>query len=237
MLPFAIVIFPHLAWLKGARDLVLSGLNDSAATAGTLSLGIRLCGLLVLTHLGLGLLVAFASGWPRRPRERAPVIDRNPVEPLARLFVYFFALMPAACCDRHRLRQRAAWPARSRRPAGGAVRPCGGGRCRRSGAALSRADGVVDLVRAAFGAAGPHRARHRAATVDGDDRLPGIAAGQYRGTLLRRQFPAPHRQAARLRHGRSTNRAAGRARRAEPAARLLRLGARAQPVGEPGRFP
>lgn len=96
VLPFAIVIFPHLAWLKGARDLVLSGLNDSAATAGTLSLGIRLCVLLVLTHLGLGLLVAFASGWPRRPRERAPVIGRNPVEPLARLFVYFFALMPAA---------------------------------------------------------------------------------------------------------------------------------------------
>ena len=92
VLPFAIVIFPHLAWLKGARDLVLSGLNDSAATAGTLSLGIRLCVLLVLTHLGLGLLVAFASGWPRRPRERAPVIDRNPVAPLARLFVYFFAL-------------------------------------------------------------------------------------------------------------------------------------------------
>jgi hypothetical protein len=96
VLPFAIVIFPHLAWLKGARDLVLSGLNDSAVTAGTLLLGIRLCVLLVLTHLGLGLLVAFASGWPRRPRERAPVIDRNPVEPLARLFVYFFALMPAA---------------------------------------------------------------------------------------------------------------------------------------------
>jgi hypothetical protein len=28
-------------------------------------------------------------------RERAPVIDRNPVDGFARLFVYFFALMPA----------------------------------------------------------------------------------------------------------------------------------------------
>ena len=50
----------------------------------------------MLTHLGLGLLVAFASGWPRHRHERAPLIDRNPVEPFARLFVYFFALMPAA---------------------------------------------------------------------------------------------------------------------------------------------
>ena len=96
LLPFAIVIFPHLAWLKGARDLVVSGLNDSAAAAGTLSPGMWLAIALALTHLGLGLLVAFASGWPRRRHEHAPMIDRNPVEPFARLFVYFFALLPAA---------------------------------------------------------------------------------------------------------------------------------------------
>jgi 4-amino-4-deoxy-L-arabinose transferase-like glycosyltransferase len=96
VLPFVFVIFPHLAWLKGAGDLVVSGLNDRAVGTGTLSPGVWLCIALALTHLGLGLLVAFASGWPRRRRERAPLIDRNPVEPLARLFVYFFALMPAA---------------------------------------------------------------------------------------------------------------------------------------------
>jgi len=96
LLPFVIVIFPHLAWLKGARDLVVSGLSDSAAAAGTLSPGMWLAIALVATHLGLGLLVAFASGWPRRRHEHAPLIDRNPVEPFARLFVYFFALMPAA---------------------------------------------------------------------------------------------------------------------------------------------
>ena len=96
VLPFVIVIFPHLAWLKGARDLVVAGLNDSDAAAGTLSPGIWLCLVLVLTHLGLGLMVAFASGWPRHRHERAPLIDRNPVELFARLFVYFFALMPAA---------------------------------------------------------------------------------------------------------------------------------------------
>jgi len=95
VLPFLIVIFPHLAWLKGAYDLVLSGINDSAAV-GRLSPAVRLCLGLVATHLGLGVLVAFATGYPRRRKERAPLIDRNPVELFARLFVYFFALMPMA---------------------------------------------------------------------------------------------------------------------------------------------
>jgi len=96
VLPFAIVVFPHAAWLKTARDLVVAGFNDSAAVAGKLSPGVWLCLALVLSHLGLGLLVALASGWPRRRRESAPEIDRNPVEPLARWFVYVFALAPAA---------------------------------------------------------------------------------------------------------------------------------------------
>ncbi|HTT47501.1 MAG TPA: glycosyltransferase family 39 protein [Pseudolabrys sp.] len=95
VLPFLIVIFPHLAWLKGAYDLVLAGINDSAAV-GRLSPAVRLCLGLVATHLGLGVLVAFATGYPRRRKERAPLIDRNPVELFARLFVYFFALMPMA---------------------------------------------------------------------------------------------------------------------------------------------
>ncbi len=95
LLLFIIVIFPHLAWLQDARDLVIAGLKDPDA-AGRLPPAVWLCVALILTHVGLGLLVAFASGWPRRPREQAPLIDRNPVEPLARLFVYFFALMPAA---------------------------------------------------------------------------------------------------------------------------------------------
>lgn len=93
----AIVVFPHAAWLAGARDLVLDGFNDSAAVAGRLSPGVWLCVALVATHLGLALLVALASGWPRQRNERAPEIDRNPVEPFARLFVYVFALAPALC--------------------------------------------------------------------------------------------------------------------------------------------
>jgi hypothetical protein len=98
VLPLLIVIFPHLAWLKDARDLVVAGIEDSATTGGRLNAGEWFCLSLVAAHLGLGLLVALASGWPRRRwrHDRAPEIDRDPVEPLGRMFVYFFALAPAA---------------------------------------------------------------------------------------------------------------------------------------------
>jgi hypothetical protein len=98
LLPLLIVIFPHLAWLKDAHDLVFSGIEDSVAPGGRLNAGEWLCLSLLAAHLGLGLLVALASGWPRRRwrHERAPEIDRDPVEPLGRWFVCFFALAPAA---------------------------------------------------------------------------------------------------------------------------------------------
>jgi hypothetical protein len=51
--------------------------------------------LIVLSHVGVGLLVLLASGWRLRRNERAPEIDRNPATRSARLFVYVFALMPA----------------------------------------------------------------------------------------------------------------------------------------------
>jgi hypothetical protein len=95
LLPFVIVIFPYLLWLSGGRDLVISGLNDKSEVIDTLPPGLWLCAALVATHLGLGVMVAFAGGWPRR-RLRAPLIERNPVDLLGQSFVYFFALMPAA---------------------------------------------------------------------------------------------------------------------------------------------
>jgi hypothetical protein len=95
-LPFCIVVFPHAAWLWSDRALVIGGFEETAAAAGALLPTLRLAVLLLLAHLGLLLLIALASGWPRKPRERAPEIDRNPTEPLARVFVYVFALAPAA---------------------------------------------------------------------------------------------------------------------------------------------
>ena len=90
-----IVVFPHAVWLGTGRSLVMEGINESVAVAGRLSAGMWLLFALVLTHLGLALLVALTSGWPRHPRERAPEIDRSPVTPLARTFVYVFAAVPA----------------------------------------------------------------------------------------------------------------------------------------------
>jgi Dolichyl-phosphate-mannose-protein mannosyltransferase len=95
VLPLIIVVFPHLVWLWSGRSLVIEGFNDSLAAAGRLSPWLRLCLALLFTHLGLMLLVVLGTGWPRKPRERAPEIDRNPTERLARLFVYVFALAPA----------------------------------------------------------------------------------------------------------------------------------------------
>lgn len=97
VLLLGIVIFPHAAWLRGARELVASGLNDNASVGGSLSPGAWLLLALLLTHIGLMLLVLLASGWPRRRRwrDRAPEIDRSPAERLARWFVYFFAVAPA----------------------------------------------------------------------------------------------------------------------------------------------
>jgi hypothetical protein len=90
-----IVVFPHALWFSSGRSLILEGIEESVAAAGRLSPGMWLCLALVLTHLGLALLVTLTSGWPRHPRERAPEIDRNPVEPFARTFIFVFALAPA----------------------------------------------------------------------------------------------------------------------------------------------
>lgn len=95
LLPLIIVAFPHFAWAWSGRGLIMEGFNDTVST-GRLPPWLMLCMALVFTHVGMMLLVALGTGWPRRPRERAPEIDRNPTEQLARVFVYVFALAPAA---------------------------------------------------------------------------------------------------------------------------------------------
>jgi len=75
---------------------VLTNLSEGGVFAVAWSPGLWLIAALVFTHLGLFLLVGLASGWPRRRRELAPEIDRDPTGAFARWYVYFFALMPAA---------------------------------------------------------------------------------------------------------------------------------------------
>ncbi|HZR87658.1 MAG TPA: glycosyltransferase family 39 protein [Bradyrhizobium sp.] len=54
-----------------------------------------LIGALVLAITGILLLVVLNAGWFSREGEDSPIIYRPPVPPLARDFVYFFALAPA----------------------------------------------------------------------------------------------------------------------------------------------
>ena len=97
VLPLLVVVFPHLAWLWEGRKLVIASLFDGAMPGSEFAPWVWLGVTLLLIHLGVVLLVVLALGWPRRRKERAPQIDRNPVEPSARWFIYFFALLPAAC--------------------------------------------------------------------------------------------------------------------------------------------
>jgi hypothetical protein len=90
-----IVLFPHAWWLYGGHALVRAGFDNNIANAGRLPPGLWLCTALITAHLGLLLLVTLASGWPRPKRVRAPEIDRDPMAPFARAFVYVFAIMPA----------------------------------------------------------------------------------------------------------------------------------------------
>jgi hypothetical protein len=91
----AVLALPYAVWLMRAEALVLPAwpevaeLNARALNAGWLLGGLLLgaAAIPALTILNTGLFV------PRS--EEAPIIYRPPVEPLARNFVYFFALAPA----------------------------------------------------------------------------------------------------------------------------------------------
>ncbi|RDV02325.1 glycosyltransferase family 39 protein [Undibacter mobilis] len=91
LLLLLVVIFPHAAWLVRSYPVVATTLRDSAVRSSAL----WFAGALIAVHLGLLLLAVLSSGLGRGRNERAPEIDRSPVEPAARGFVYFFALAPA----------------------------------------------------------------------------------------------------------------------------------------------
>jgi hypothetical protein len=93
-----VVIFPHLIWLADTGQgitPVLARLRTPEAVGGNFIAWLRQLGLLLAAHAGLVVLVALVAGWPWPVRDPAPVIVRRPVEPFARQFVYFFAIVPA----------------------------------------------------------------------------------------------------------------------------------------------
>src|ERR1700704_2128029 len=95
LLVIVVLALPYLIWLIRADTLALppwpaiADLSDRALHWGDLLGG------LLLAISGIVVLVVINSGWFGRNPEDAPIIFRPPVEPLARDFVYFFAIAPA----------------------------------------------------------------------------------------------------------------------------------------------
>ena len=95
LLVIAVLVLPYLIWLLRADALVMPpwpAISDLGARA--LQWGWLLIGL-VLAMSAIVLLAILNSGWFARHAGEAPIIYRPPVDPLARDFVYFFAIAPA----------------------------------------------------------------------------------------------------------------------------------------------
>jgi hypothetical protein len=86
-----VVLFPYLIWLDlsgGTSFLNAATMKDNLRT------WLRLVAALAASHVGLGILVALAGGYVVASRGPRPELVRDPVDPAARAFVYFFAVAP-----------------------------------------------------------------------------------------------------------------------------------------------
>src|SRR6266404_5798625 len=95
LLVIVVLVLPYLVWVIRADALALPpGWATGALSAKALH-WVELLGGLLLSLSGIVALTIINSGWFGRAQEEAPIIYRPPVDPLARDFVYFFAIAPA----------------------------------------------------------------------------------------------------------------------------------------------
>jgi Dolichyl-phosphate-mannose-protein mannosyltransferase len=95
LLVIVVLVLPYLVWLIRGDALAMPpwpGLAEFSARAQHWG---WLLGGLVLAMFAIALLVVLNSRLFSRSPEEAPIIYRPPVEPMARDFVYFFAIAPA----------------------------------------------------------------------------------------------------------------------------------------------
>jgi 4-amino-4-deoxy-L-arabinose transferase-like glycosyltransferase len=88
-----LIVFPHLIWLEQTGSATLINptvIEQNLRTWGGIVMS------LAVAHAGFIVLVAIAHGLSWSPRGQVAQIERKPVDSQARLFVYFFALAPAA---------------------------------------------------------------------------------------------------------------------------------------------
>jgi hypothetical protein len=92
-----VLMFPHLLWLDAANNLwepaLRRLLSAEAADANWFEL-LRIAVRILVIHGGLIILFALGSGWRLKVRERVPVFIRSPVDPFARRYITFIAIVP-----------------------------------------------------------------------------------------------------------------------------------------------
>jgi hypothetical protein len=95
LLVIVVLALPYLIWLIRADTLAVPPWPAIAELSGRALHWAGLLGGLLFAISGIVLLAVLNSGWFARKPEDAPIIYRPPVDPLARDFVYFFAIAPA----------------------------------------------------------------------------------------------------------------------------------------------
>jgi hypothetical protein len=95
LLVIVVLVLPYLVWLIRADTLTLPQWPAIADLSARALHWAELLGGLLLAISGMVVLVVINSGWFGRNPEDAPIIFRPSVDPLARDFVYFFAIVPA----------------------------------------------------------------------------------------------------------------------------------------------
>jgi hypothetical protein len=95
LLVIVVLALPYLIWLMRADTMTLLHWPGTGDLNGRALHWALLLGGLLLAISGVVLLAVLNSGRFARNPEEAPIIFRPPVEPLARDFVYFFAIAPA----------------------------------------------------------------------------------------------------------------------------------------------
>ena len=95
LLVIVVLVLPYFVWLIRADALGLPHWPAIADLSGRAVHWARLLGGLLFALSGIAILAALNSGWFGRHPEEAPIIFRPPVEPVARDFVYYFAIGPA----------------------------------------------------------------------------------------------------------------------------------------------
>jgi Dolichyl-phosphate-mannose-protein mannosyltransferase len=95
LLVVLVLALPYLIWLIRAETLMPTHWPATTELGGRALHWAILLGGLLLAASAVALLAVLNTGWFGSKLDEAPIIYRPPVDPLARMFVYFFAISPA----------------------------------------------------------------------------------------------------------------------------------------------